>query len=101
MHAPAAAPQLHRMLQVQHLVVDDVFEYISGYRRVIEDATDDDGIVRRIVVAEDAARLLMDAKLRKEFGRSARAAAIERYSTDRVIPQYIEFYERILKQTSS
>ena len=48
-------------------------------------------------MADDAARLLVDAKLRKEFGKRARASAIERYSTHKVIPQYIEFYERILK----
>ena len=45
------------MLQVQHLVVDDVFEDIAGHARMVEDAADNDRIVRRIVVAEDAARL--------------------------------------------
>jgi glycosyltransferase involved in cell wall biosynthesis len=40
--------------------------------------------------------LLMDPKLRKEMARRARASAIERYSTHKIIPQYIEFYERIL-----
>src|SRR5438874_11871836 len=47
-------------------------------------------------MAEDAARLLMDPKLRKEMGRAARASAIERYSTHKIIPKYIEFYERVL-----
>jgi len=47
-------------------------------------------------MADDAARLLMDAKLRRETGRAARASAIERYSTHKIIPQYIEFYEKIL-----
>ncbi len=50
-------------------------------------------------MADDAARLLSDAKLRKEFGKRARAEAIERYSTHKVIPKYVEFYERILAQT--
>ncbi len=49
-------------------------------------------------MADDAVRLLMDPKQRKEFGRRARASATDRYSTDRVIPRYIEFYERVLKQ---
>ena len=40
--------------------------------------------------------LLTDEKLRREMGRRARESAITRYSTDRIIPQYIEFYERIL-----
>jgi len=30
------------------------------------------------------------------MGKRARASATSRYSTDLVIPQYIEFYERIL-----
>jgi L-malate glycosyltransferase len=47
-------------------------------------------------MAADAVRLLTDEKLRKEMGRRARASAIDRYRTDVVIPQYIEFYEQIL-----
>jgi glycosyltransferase involved in cell wall biosynthesis len=49
-------------------------------------------------MADDAARLLTDANLRRQMGRAAREAAIERYSTHKIIPQYIEFYERILKE---
>jgi N-acetyl-alpha-D-glucosaminyl L-malate synthase BshA len=48
-------------------------------------------------MSEDAVRLLIDKKLRRQMGRAARASAIERYSTHKIIPQYIEFYERILK----
>ena len=44
----------------------------------------------------DAARLLEDEELRREMGRRARKSAISRYSTDLVIPQYINFYERVL-----
>ncbi len=44
----------------------------------------------------DAVRLLTDAKFRKETGKRARASAICRYSTDKIIPQYIQFYEQIL-----
>ena len=47
-------------------------------------------------MAADAARLLSDEKLRKEMGQRARDSAIDRYRTDVVIPQYIEFYEQIL-----
>ena len=48
-------------------------------------------------MAENTVQLLMDKKLRRQMGRAARASAIERYSTHKVIPQYIDFYERILK----
>ena len=38
-----------------------------------------------------------DPDLRRQMGRRARESAISRYSTDKIIPQYIEFYERILQ----
>lgn len=47
-------------------------------------------------MADDAARLLRDVKLRREMGKRARESAVSRYSTDRIIPQYIEFYEHVL-----
>ena len=47
-------------------------------------------------MAEDATRLVADEKLRKEMGARARASAISRYSTEIVIPQYIDFYEQVL-----
>jgi len=50
-------------------------------------------------MAEGAARLLSDTTLRREMGKRARESAVSRYRTDIVIPQYIEFYERVLKKT--
>ena len=47
-------------------------------------------------MAADAARLLTNPELRRKLGRSARESAVSRYRTDIVIPQYIEFYERVL-----
>jgi L-malate glycosyltransferase len=47
-------------------------------------------------MADDAVRLLSDKTLRRQMGRRARELAIARYSTDKIIPQYIEFYEKIL-----
>ncbi|HKO99282.1 MAG TPA: N-acetyl-alpha-D-glucosaminyl L-malate synthase BshA [Pyrinomonadaceae bacterium] len=49
-------------------------------------------------MAADAARLLADKTLRCEMGKRARDSALSRYNTDIVIPQYIEFYEKILKK---
>ena len=49
-------------------------------------------------MADDAARLLSDEKFRREMGMRARESALSRYSTDIVIPQYIEFYEQVLAQ---
>lgn len=47
-------------------------------------------------MASDAARLVADAGFRREMGRRARDSAISRYRTDLIIPQYVEFYEKIL-----
>jgi glycosyltransferase involved in cell wall biosynthesis len=47
-------------------------------------------------MAADVVGLLTDKKLRREMGVRARASATSRYSTDKIIPQYIEFYERVL-----
>ncbi|HVG38678.1 MAG TPA: N-acetyl-alpha-D-glucosaminyl L-malate synthase BshA [Pyrinomonadaceae bacterium] len=47
-------------------------------------------------MAERAARLLREADFRLAMGRRARLSAVSRYSTDQVIPQYVDFYERIL-----
>ncbi|HEY3026553.1 MAG TPA: N-acetyl-alpha-D-glucosaminyl L-malate synthase BshA [Pyrinomonadaceae bacterium] len=47
-------------------------------------------------MATDATSLLKNGTARRAMGRRARESAISRYSTDLVIPQYIEFYERVL-----
>jgi N-acetyl-alpha-D-glucosaminyl L-malate synthase BshA len=47
-------------------------------------------------MSDCAARLLANESLRREMGRRARESAVSRYSTDLVIPQYIEFYERVI-----
>ncbi|MFN2532250.1 MAG: glycosyltransferase, partial [Pyrinomonadaceae bacterium] len=51
-------------------------------------------------MADDAATLLSNPELRSTMGQRAREAAISRYRTDLVIPQYIEFYERVLNQSN-
>ena len=47
-------------------------------------------------MGRDAVRLLADNELRRTMGTRARELALERYRTDIVIPQYIEFYESVL-----
>jgi len=51
-------------------------------------------------MASDAVRLLANEDLRHEMGRRARESAIGRYRTDVVIPQYIEFYEKVIVKSS-
>jgi N-acetyl-alpha-D-glucosaminyl L-malate synthase BshA len=50
-------------------------------------------------MAQDAAKLLTDAVLRREMGKRARESAVSRYRTDIVIPKYLEFYERVLQKS--
>ncbi|HEX8651924.1 MAG TPA: N-acetyl-alpha-D-glucosaminyl L-malate synthase BshA [Pyrinomonadaceae bacterium] len=52
-------------------------------------------------MSADAARLLENKDLRREMGVRARASAVSRYNTDRIIPQYLEFYERVLASSRS
>jgi hypothetical protein len=58
-HTPPAPPQPYRMLQMQHLVVEDVLDYITRHAPVVKYPADDDGIVRGIVMAEAVAGVLV------------------------------------------
>ncbi len=40
-------------------MVEDVFDGVARHARMVEDAADDDGIVRRVVVAEAAAGMIL------------------------------------------
>jgi L-malate glycosyltransferase len=51
-------------------------------------------------MAEDTLRLLTDEDLRRAFGEKGRELAIQRYGSDKIIPQYISFYERVLQKAS-
>src|SRR6266496_2850796 len=50
-------------------------------------------------MAKDAARLLGDPEFRRAMGQRARESAISRYRTDIVIPQYLQFYDRVLAKS--
>ncbi len=55
MHATAAGFDADGMLEVQHLVVEEVLDGAAGSVGAVEDAADDDGVVGGVVVAEHAA----------------------------------------------
>ena len=54
-HASAAALYADGMLEVQHLVIEKVFDGATRGVGAIEDATDHDGVMGRVVVAQHAA----------------------------------------------
>ncbi len=49
----------------------------------------------------DTLTLLRDDEMRRAFGARGRELAVERYSTDKIIPQYISFYEKIVNKASA
>src|SRR5437868_8343670 len=59
MHAAAASPQPHRMLQVQHLVIDEVFHGESRHIRAVKDPADHNGIVSGIVMPKALTRRVL------------------------------------------
>jgi glycosyltransferase involved in cell wall biosynthesis len=49
-------------------------------------------------MSADTLRLLGDEDLRRAFGEKGRELAIQRYGSDKIIPQYISFYEQIVQK---
>ena len=49
-------------------------------------------------MSSDVLRLLTHEDLRHRLGKKGREQAIQRYSTEKIIPQYIEFYETVLER---
>ena len=52
--AAAHAAHPYRVLEVEHLVVEQVLDGVAGARGAVEDAADDDGVVGGVVVAQGA-----------------------------------------------
>ena len=65
------------MLQVQHLVEQDVFHRVAGHAWMVEDAADDDGVVGGIVVAETAAGVVLAPGKLRASHESVKEAAVE------------------------
>ena len=74
---------------------------VGGLPEVVDDG--DTGYLSEVgdveKMADDAARLVADKEFRVAMGRRAREAAVSRYRTDLVIPQYISFYEQVLSRS--
>ncbi|WP_188757731.1 hypothetical protein [Edaphobacter acidisoli] len=57
-HTTAAGFDANRMLEVEHLVIEQIFDGAAWRVGPVEDATDDDGVMRSVVVAEHAAGVM-------------------------------------------
>ena len=85
-------------LEAMAVQVPVIASRVGGVPEVVDDG--ETGFLSSVgdldKMAEDAVRLLTDSEFRRAMGKRARESAITRYSTDKIIPQYIEFYEQVL-----
>jgi N-acetyl-alpha-D-glucosaminyl L-malate synthase BshA len=88
-------------LEAMACEVPVVASRVGGVPEVVDDG--ETGFLSEVGDVEkmgaDAAHLLADKRLRDEMGQRAREAAVSRYRTDLVIPQYISFYEGVLAKS--
>ena len=77
---------------------DSLASRIGGIPEVVTD--NETGFMSEIgnteKMSDDVVKLLSDEEMRREFGKKARESAVSRYSTEKIIPQYIAFYEKVL-----
>ena len=52
-------------------------------------------------MSPDALTLLSNDDLRRAFGEKGREPAVQRYSTSKIIPQYIAFYEKTVNKAKT
>lgn len=88
-------------LEAQACEVPVIATRIGGIPEVVSEGEtgylSDVGDVAKM--SEDTLRLIGDADLRRAFGEKARELSILRYGSDKIIPQYIEFYEGVLNKS--
>ncbi len=89
-------------LEAQACEVPVVASRIGGIPEVVTDG--ETGFMSEIgnteKMSDDVVKLLSDEELRREFGKKGRESAVSRYSTEKIIPQYIAFYEKVLNLAS-
>ena len=90
-------------LEAQACEVPVIATRIGGIPEVINEGESgflsDVGDVEKM--SADTLVLLRDEALRRAFGEKGRALAVQRYSTSKIIPQYIAFYEKIVQKAKS
>ncbi len=90
-------------LEAQACEVPVIATRIGGIPEVINDGESgfmsDIGDIEKM--SNDTLKLLRNEEMRLAFGKKGRELAVQRYSTDRIIPQYIDFYEKIIQKAKS
>ena len=90
-------------LEAQACEVPVIATRIGGIPEVVNDG--ESGFLSDVAdvgkMSADTLILLRDENLRRSFGEKGRELAVQRYSTDKIIPQYIAFYEKIVKKAKA
>ncbi|MEP6901902.1 MAG: N-acetyl-alpha-D-glucosaminyl L-malate synthase BshA [Actinomycetota bacterium] len=90
-------------LEAQACEVPVVASRVGGIPEVINDG--ETGFMSDIgdteKMSNDVLKLLNDDELRTSFGKRGRELAISRYSSEKIIPQYIAFYEKVLQAANA
>ncbi|MCY7346400.1 MAG: N-acetyl-alpha-D-glucosaminyl L-malate synthase BshA [Pyrinomonadaceae bacterium] len=89
-------------LEAQACEVPVIATRIGGIPEVVNDG--ETGFLSNIgdieKMSDDALKFVKDDELRRVFGLRGRELAIARYSSEKIIPQYIDFYEKVLSQSA-
>jgi N-acetyl-alpha-D-glucosaminyl L-malate synthase BshA len=90
-------------LEAQACEVPVVASRVGGIPEVINDG--ETGFMSEVgdtdKMAGDCLKLINDDELRTKFGARGRELAILRYSSEKIIPQYLAFYEKVLQTASA
>ena len=90
-------------LEAQACEVPVIATRIGGLPEVVNDGESgflsDVGDVEKMTA--DTLKFLNDEELRRTFGERGRELAVQRYSTEKIIPQYIAYYEKIVKKSAA
>jgi L-malate glycosyltransferase len=87
-------------LEAQACEVPVVASRVGGIPEVINDG--ETGYMSDVgdtdKMSDDVMRLLNNEQMRLAFGARGRELAISRYSSEKIIPQYIDFYEKVINR---
>lgn len=90
-------------LEAQACELPVIATRIGGIPEVVNDGEtgylSDIGDIEKMT--RDTLKLLRDENLRRIFGQKGRELAIERYGMEKIIPQYIAFYEKIVHKAQT
>jgi N-acetyl-alpha-D-glucosaminyl L-malate synthase BshA len=86
-------------LEAMSCEVPVVASRVGGLPEVVDDGVT--GFLRPVAdvdgMADAAYRILTEPELARAMGEAARRTAVERFTTDQIIPQYLDYYRAVLE----